>query len=138
VLEYKNTRIGVQICSDANRSTAAQLLAAQGVQVILAPRASDPASWTRWRLAYRAMALTASAWVVSVSRPRPEFGVEIGGPSLMVNPMGEVVLETTEQIAVKVLDLQAVTDARQAYPGYLAWPAEMYAAGWQEILKKQT
>ena len=133
IIEFKGIKLGVQICSDANRPTAAQLLAAQGVQVILAPRATSPSSWKRWRLAYQAMALTCSAWVVSVGRPRPEFGVDIGGPSLVVNPMGEVVLETADRIAVTTLDLRAVEDARRSYPGYLAWAAKMYAAGWAEV-----
>lgn len=137
IIECMGTKIGVQICSDANRPTAAQLLAAQGVQVILAPRATSPSSWNRWRLAYRAMALTASAWVVSVGRPRSEFGVEMGGPSLVVDPMGEVVLETMERISTVEIDRHAVTDARQSYPGYLAWPAKAYVTGWQEILNRQ-
>ena len=137
VLDYRDMKLGVQICSDANRPTAAQLLAAQGVQIILAPRATSPSSWNRWRLAYQSMALTASSWVVSVCRPRSEFGVSIGGPSLIVNPMGEVTLETTERIITRELDLRAVADARQAYPGYLAWPTKMYIAGWQKILENQ-
>ncbi|MXW32558.1 MAG: carbon-nitrogen hydrolase family protein [Rhodothermaceae bacterium] len=137
VIEFMGAKVGVQICSDANRPTAAQLLAAQGSHVILAPRATSISSWKRWRLAYRAMALTASAWVVSVCRPRPEFGVEMGGPSLVVDPMGEVVLETTDRIATVVLDRRAVEDARQSYPGYLAWPAKAYVAGWENILRNQ-
>ncbi len=94
-------------------------------------------SWKRWRLAYRAMALTGSTWVVSVGRPRPEFGVDMGGPSLVVDPMGEVVLETTERIETMVLDRRAVEEARQAYPGYLAWPAKTYVTGWKKILSNQ-
>ncbi len=137
VFTYKGAKLGIQICSDANRPTAAQLLAARGAEIILAPRATSPSSWKQWRLAYQSMALTTSAWVVSVGRPRPEFGVDMGGPSLVVNPMGEVVLETTEQIVTGELDLQAVTEARQSYPGYLAWPANVYAAGWQNILENQ-
>ncbi|MXW83651.1 MAG: carbon-nitrogen hydrolase family protein [Rhodothermaceae bacterium] len=133
IIEFTGIKLGVQICSDANRPTAAQLLAAQGVQVILAPRATSPSSWKRWRLAYQAMALTCSAWVVSVGRPRPEFGVDMGGPSLVVNPMGEVLLETTDRIAVTTLNLSAVEDARQSYPGYLVWAAKMYVAGWAEV-----
>ena len=137
VIEFLGAKVGIQICSDANRPTAAQLLAAQGAHVILAPRATSMSSWKRWRLAYRAMALTASAWVVSVGRPRPEFGVEMGGPSLVVDPMGEVVLETTERITTVVLDRHAVEDARQSYPGYLAWPAKTYVTGWKKILGSQ-
>ncbi len=138
IIEFYGCKLGIQICSDANRPSAAQLLAAQGVQVILAPRATSPSTWERWCLAYQSMALTASAWVVSVNRPQMEYGVEIGGPSLVVNPMGDVVLETTERISTHSLDLQEVTDARKTYPGYLAWPAETYITGWKKILKQQS
>ncbi len=134
VIEFMGSKVGIQICSDINRPTAAQLLAAQGAHVILAPRATSRSSWKRWRLAYRAAALTASVWVVSVGRPRPEFGVEMGGPSLVVDPMGEVTLETRERIATVVLDRRAVEDARQSYPGYLAWPAKTYITGWKKFL----
>jgi len=137
IIEYDGIKFGVQICSDVNRPTSAQILAAQGVQVILAPRATDPATWERWLLAYRAMALTASAWVISVNRPYPELGVPLGGPSLVVNPMGEVVLETTDTIVTTNIDLRAVEAARQEYPGYLAWPAQTYLQGWQEVLDQQ-
>jgi len=138
IIEFQGIRLGVQICSDANRPTAAQLLAAQGVQVILAPRATSPSSWDQWCLAYRAMALTASAWVVSVCRPDKEFAIEIGGPTLIVNPMGNIVLETTDKISTYALDLQEVTDARKAYPGYLDWPAETYIAGWNKVLQQKS
>lgn len=134
IIDYRGAKLGIQICSDVNRPTAAQLLAAQGGQVILAPRATEPSSWDKWRLAYRSMALTSSCWVVSVCRPRPEFGVNIGGPSLVVDPMGDVRLETTERIATATINLCAVIQARQSYPGYLTWPAKTYAVGWQEIL----
>lgn len=137
IIEFQRAKLGIQICSDANRPTAAQLLGAQGVQVILAPRATSPASWARWRLAYRAMALTTSAWVLSVCRPQSEFGIEIGGPSLIVNPMGDVVLETTECLSTYEIDLQEVSDARKAYPGYLDWPAETYVNGWNKVLQQQ-
>ena len=130
VISALGGRIGVQICSDANRPVGSQLLAAQGVQVILAPRATSVATWDRWRLAYQAMALTCAAWVVSVGRPGPERSVPLGGPSLVVNPHGEVVLETEETLAIISLDLCAADAARQEYPGYLQWPADLYAKGW--------
>ena len=125
--------LGIQICSDANRSFGAQLLAAQGVEVILAPRATEAATFNRWRLAYQAMALTASAYVVSVNRPGPELGVPLGGPSLVVDPAGTVVRETTESVSVVTLDLRQVARARRGYPGYLPFPAAVYAEAWQSI-----
>ena len=125
-------RLGVQICSDANRPVGAQLLAAEGVEVILAPRATSDATYDRWRLAYRAMALTASAYVVSVNRPGPEAGVPIGGPSLVVDPEGAVILETTDPVAVATLDLRRVAQAKRGYPGYLAFPTDVYAHAWHD------
>ncbi len=130
VIQAMEARIGLQICSDANRPVGSQLLAAQGAQIILAPRATSVATWDRWRLVYQAMALTCATWVVSVGRPGPERGVPIGGPSLVVNPQGEVVLETTETLVVIELDLSAADEARKHYPGYLQWPAGTYANWW--------
>ena len=61
----------------------------------------------------------------------------MGGPSLVVDPMGEVVLETIERIATVVLDRRAVEDARQSYPSYFVWPAKTYVTGWKKILSSQ-
>jgi len=130
VIELYGARIGIQICSDANRPVGSQLLGAQGVQIIFCPRATSAETWHRWRLAYRAMAMMCAAWVVSVGRPGPEHGVPLGGPSLVVDPRGEVALETENTLEVFPVDLRAVTAARLDYPGYLAWPSEVYAKGW--------
>ena len=130
VIHALGARIGVQICSDANRPVGSQLLAAQGAQIILAPRATSVATWNRWRIAYQAMAMTCATWVASVGRPGPEQGVPLGGLSLVVDPQGEVVLETEETLAIFSLDLNAADAARQDYPGYLERPADIYANGW--------
>ncbi len=136
VIRESGARLGIQICSDGNRPVGAQLLAAQGVEVILCPRATSSATYHRWRLAYRAMALTASAFVVSVNRPGPEAGVPIGGPSLVVDPEGIVLLETEEPISTVTLDLDRARHAKLGYPGYLAFPAHSYAEAWAEVAKK--
>lgn len=127
-------RFGIQICSDANRLVGSHLLAAQRVQVILAPRASSQATWPKWRLVYRAMAMTCAAWVISVGRPDQEFGVPIGGPALIVDPMGRVVVESMDIMTTFTLDLSAAATARSKYPGYLGWPADLYQAGWAAMI----
>ena len=124
---------GVQICSDANRPVGSHLLAAQGVQAILVPRATEIATWHRWRLALRANALSCACYVLSVNRPGPELGVPIGGPTIVVDPQGEVVAEEDEELTIVDLDLSAVERARAGYPGYLTRPAEVYAAGWSRL-----
>lgn len=125
--------IGVQLCSDVNRPQGSQLLAAQGAMAILVPRATEAATWDRWKLVLRAIALTTATYVVSVTRPEPEQGVPLGGPSFVVDPSGHVLVETTDTVAVVTLDRSVVEKARAAYPGYLPVRADVYARGWSDI-----
>lgn len=127
--------IGVQICSDNNRPEGAHLLGAQGAMAMINPRASEEKSYQRWKIVFRANALTSCLYVLSVNRPHPEDGVLIGGPSVAFDPNGNVLLETTDQMAIVTLDAEVVTDARRAYPGYLPVHARLYADAWDEIAR---
>lgn len=124
--------LGVQICSDINRTVGAQLLAAHGVEVVCAPRSTPLSTYARWRLVYQAAAVTGCAYVVSVNRPGPEAGVDIGGPSLVAGPDGTVV-EAQDPVTVVSLDLASLGRLRRDYPGYLPFPADVYARGWAEV-----
>jgi predicted amidohydrolase len=125
--------IGLQLCSDTNRPEGTHLLAAQGAMAVLIPRATEEATYQRWKLVFRANALTSCCWVVSVNRPHPEQGVAIGGPSVVVDPRGEVVVETTDRLAIATIDASAVTRARTEYPGHLPVRARLYGDAWTEI-----
>jgi predicted amidohydrolase len=126
--------IGVQICSDANRTSGCHLLAAQGASAVLVPRATPEASWPRWRLVLRADAVTSGVWLVSVNRPPLDpSDSPIGGPSVAIAPDGEVVRETTAPLAIVRLDASAVTRARQDYPAYLDHHPEVHARGWRRL-----
>ena len=126
-------RLGIQICSDLNRPQGCQLLAARGAEAILAPRATPGASYDRWLLVSRANALTSAAYVVSVNRPGPEAGVDVGGASFVVGPDGGVVAETTDPVRVVALERAAVSAARRDYPGYLTFRPELFGRGWSEV-----
>jgi predicted amidohydrolase len=125
--------MGIQICSDANRSSGCQLLAAQGAAVVFVPRATPAENWHRWRLVLRANAITSAVWVVTVNRPPVGKISPIGGPSAVIAPNGELVCETTDAIAVVRLDGDAVAQARRAYPGYLDFHPAVYAKAWNSI-----
>jgi predicted amidohydrolase len=133
VIEAFHMRIGLQICSDANRPEGSLLLGALGAEVIVIPRATEAATFARWKTVFIANAITSSAYVLSVARPRPELGVPLGGPSFAVAPTGEVLVETTEPIALVKLDRTVVEAARRQYPGYLATRADLYAEGWKRV-----
>jgi N-carbamoylputrescine amidase len=125
--------LGIQICSDANRPQGSHLLGALGAEVILVPRATEAATWERWKLVLRANALTSGAFVLSVNRPGPELGVQLGGPVVAIAPDGSILVETTAPLAFVDLDRGAVAAARQGYPGYLPVRADLYARAWGAV-----
>jgi predicted amidohydrolase len=125
--------VGVQICSDNNRPEGSHLLGAEGTEAILIPRATEERTYQRWKVVFRANALTSGAYVLSVNRPAPEDGVLIGGPSIAVDPNGGVLLETTDAIGIVTLDSAVIRKARVDYPGYLPVRARLYADAWEEI-----
>jgi len=124
---------GVQICSDVNRPEGSHLLGAMGAGLVVAPRATEAATWERWRPVLVANALTSRLFVASVNRPGPERGVGIGGPDFVVGPTGDVLFESdAHEVAIVPLDRRMLDDARRAYPGYLPVRADLYARAWQE------
>jgi N-carbamoylputrescine amidase len=128
--------IGLQLCSDNNRPEGTHLLGAQGVAAMLNPRATEEATYQRWKTVWRANALTSCCHVLSVNRPHPERGVLIGGPTVAIDPKGEVLVETTDTLAVVTVDEAIVSQARRGYPGYLPVRARLYADAWAEIAQR--
>jgi predicted amidohydrolase len=133
VIDGFGMRFGLQICSDVNRPQSSHLLSAMGAEIILAPRATPVESYDRWKLVLRSTAVTAGCYVVSVNRPRPEDGVNIGGPSIAIRPDGEVLLEGAETIGLVELERTEIEQARRGYPGYLPVRADLYARGWTSV-----
>ena len=127
--------IGLQLCSDNNRPEGTHLLGAQGVVAMINPRATEERTYQRWKIVWRANAMTSCCYVLSVNRPHPEQGVLIGGPSVAIDPKGEVLVETTDTIAVVTLDRESVMRARRGYPGYLPVRARLYADAWDAIAR---
>jgi predicted amidohydrolase len=125
--------VGLQLCSDNNRPEGTHLLAAQGAMAVLIPRATEEATYQRWRLVFRANALTSCCYVLSVNRPDPEPGALIGGPSIAVDPTANVMVETTDTLALVTLDAAAVAASKQKYPGYLPVRARLYADAWADV-----
>lgn len=124
---------GVQLCSDNSRPEGTHLLGADGAMAVVVPRATEERTYQRWKPVFRANAFSSCLYVLSVNRPHPEDGVLIGGPSVAYDPSGELLLETTDTMALVTLDATVVTDARRAYPGYLPVRARLYADAWAEI-----
>jgi omega-amidase len=135
VIDAFGLPIGLQICSDSNRPEGTHLLGAQGAMAMLNPRASEERTYQRWKTVFRANALTSCLYVLSVNRPHPEGGVLIGGPSVAFDPNGDLLVETTDRIAVVTLEADVVAAARRRYPGYLPVRARVYADAWDEVAR---
>jgi 5-aminopentanamidase len=125
--------IGMQVCSDTNRPEGSHLLGAMGAEAILIPRATEQRTYARWKVVFQANALTSTAYVLSVNRPEPEQGVLIGGPSVAVDPSGQMMVETTDRLALVTLDREVIREARADYPGYLPIRAGLYARAWAKL-----
>ena len=108
-----------------------------GAEAILIPRATEEKTYQRWKIVFRANALTSAAYVLSVNRPDPEAGVLIGGPSVAIDPSGTPLVETTDRMALVTLEREEVGRARVAYPGYLPIRADLYGAAWDEIATRR-
>lgn len=126
-------KFGVQICSDANRPEGTHLYGAMGALAVMNPRASELATYERWRPVFIANALTSGLYFLSVNRPSSERGVLLGGPSIAVSPRGEVLVETTDPISVVTLSRQYVVASKHLYPGYLPVRSSLYAEAWSSI-----
>ena len=125
--------VGIQTCSDVNRPEGSHLLGALGAEVIVCPRATEEATFTRWKTVLIANAITSCTYVISVPRPQPEFDVPLGGPSFAVAPTGEVLAESTEPMVLVTIDQDVFDQVRRRYPGYLPVRADLYAEGWKSV-----
>ena len=125
--------VGIQTCSDVNRPEGSHLLGALGAEVIVCPRATEAATFPRWKTVLTANAITSCTYVISVPRPQPEFGVPLGGPSIAVAPTGEVLVERTESMVLMTLDRNVVDQVRRRYPGYLPVRSDLYEEGWKSV-----
>ena len=101
--------------------------------MIVCPRATEEATFTRWKTVLIANAITSCTYVISVPRPQPEFDVPLGGPSFAVAPTGEVLAESTEPMVLVTIDQDVFDQVRCRYPGYLPVRADLYAEGWKSV-----
>jgi N-carbamoylputrescine amidase len=76
VIDSLGIPFGVQICSDINRPQGCHILGAMGAEAVFAPRATELRTYERWKIVFRANAITSAMFVLSVNRPgdQPEDG----------------------------------------------------------------
>jgi len=114
-------RVGVLLCSELIATDRARCLGQDGAQVICVPRATTDQEY--WVVAARMAAIASGAYVLSSNRSGQGTSGEdtFGGRSLIVDPIGTVLCETSrgKPFATAGIDLAVADRAKSTYPRYL-------------------
>lgn len=92
---------------------------ARGAHAAVAPAAWPAARREHFKLFAQARAVEHQIWMVAVNACGMQTGVEMGGSSRIVDPLGRVVAEcsaTDEEVVVADIDPELVTRARADFP----------------------
>lgn len=116
VVDLAGFRVGLMTCYDLRFPELARRLVDAGAEVLVIPAAwvAGPDKVDHWRTLARARAIENVAWVVATGQPGPRYT----GHSLVVDPMGHVVVEAGEgdETVTALLDREAVLEARRTNP----------------------
>lgn len=112
--------LGLSICYDVRFSGVYAALSEAGAVVIAVPAAfTVPTGQAHWHVLLRARAIESACFVVAAAQTgRHADGRETYGHSLVVNPMGEVLLEMGTEPGIGFIDieLEQVAEVRRRIP----------------------
>lgn len=115
--------VGFLICTEVWFTEHARAYARDGVTVLATPRATEWDTRDRWLVAGRAAAVMGGAFGLSSNRSGiDEDGLRWGGLGWIVDPNGEVLATTSEDVPYATADVDPF-DAERAkvtYPRYVA------------------
>lgn len=113
---------GFMICTDMWFTEHARGYAAQGVELLLIPRATELSTGAKWLAGGRVAAVMAGAFCLSSNRRGAAEGLMFGGSGWIIDPEGNVLATTTDQEPFVTLDidLAEARAAKKSYPRYVA------------------
>ena len=115
-------RIGFLICTEVMFNEWARYYGRLGAQAIVVPRAVGPDSMRRWLVAMKMAAIVSGCYVLSSNRYGTDSrGQEFGGQGWVIDPNGELILQTTNDKRFLYCDLNTdqVTQAQREFPCYV-------------------
>jgi predicted amidohydrolase len=116
VVELGGFTLGLMTCYDLRFPELARALVDRGADVLVMPAAwvSGPRKVEHWRTLVRARAIENTVFVVAVGQPGPRYT----GHSMVVDPLGEVIVEADEEAVVctATLDREVLDGARRTNP----------------------
>lgn len=111
--------VGLLTCYDLRFPEQARALVARGAEVLVVPAAwlAGPRKVDHWRTLLRARAIENTAYVVAAGQPGPRYT----GHSLVIDPLGDVLLEAGEDAETMRATLRGETlaEARRVNPSLL-------------------
>ena len=112
---------GLATCYDLRFPELFRALVDRGAEGFLIPTGWPTTRIARWDLLTQAPAVENQAWVISVNEVGGNGGHEMGGHSIVINPLGEVLarLGEGEEVADATVDLRQARQWRQRSP---PWP----------------
>ena len=127
-VEINGIKCAVMICYDIRFPELARQLALTGVQVLFVPAAWGNPRLHHWRTLNIARAIENQMFVISCNGLDRVGEASLCGNSMVIDPWGEVLLETGEQegVFVQEIDLSAVADVRQRVPIFKDRRPELY------------
>jgi deaminated glutathione amidase len=109
-------RVGLQTCYDLRFPELSRLLVAGGAEVLVIAAAwvAGPRKVEHWVTLARARAIENTVYVVALGQPGPRYS----GHSMVVDPLGEVILEagTGPEVLLARLDLDCLRESRETNP----------------------
>ena len=115
-VDLAGLRIGLMTCYDLRFPELARALVADGAQALVVPAAwvAGPRKVDHWTTLARARAIENTAYVVAVGQPGPRYT----GHSIVVDPLGEVLVEAGEKAETLnvTLEPEVVDAARRTNP----------------------
>ena len=112
-------RLGLATCYDLRFPELFRALVDAGALGFLVPTGWPQRRIGRWDVLARARAIENQAWLVGVNAVGTHAGFQMGGHSVVVDPVGEVLHEApdnTEQVAVVDIDIATAIRWREEFP----------------------
>jgi len=123
VIDVNGLKIGFLICTELWFNAHARAYSAQGVHILVCPRATPHTSVDTWVTGGRTAAVVAGAFCLSSNFNGPHVGdMAFGGTGWIIEPeAGRVMGLTSEEIPILTIDidLSAAENAKKTYPRYV-------------------
>ena len=119
VVEAGALRVGFLICTEVMFNEHARHYGRDGAHLIAVPRATPRGTTRRWSTAMQMAAIVSGCYVVSSNRGGVDSrGQKFGGAGWVVDPIGDVMAQTSTTTPVVYYDinLDLVAQAQREYP----------------------